>query len=409
MARAVWFDKGMDAAAVADHLEECAQSAAAPLVFQPVPLPPGCDLKVLHRAATFRARRHVAASHGEGDRILAQEVRALDDLIRSSNLLVERLREWYALHAPEATRLAPDAEQLARLVADHGERGAVLAVLKQTRLSSTSLGSDLAPDDLAAVQTFASALAGLHDAWHAVERRVEALMGETAPNLASVTGPLLGARLIAQAGSLERLAGWPAGTVQLLGAEAALFRHLKEGNRPPKHGILFQHPLVHGAPPGHRGPIARALALAASTAAKADAFTKRDLSAELKARVQADLDRIKARPAYPRPRGPPMGKPWGRAPPRTGPPRAAPPRGGPPPRGPGPGSAPPREGQGWRGPPSRGPPSEGAPRRFPGAGGPPAGAGSGKTYGKSGKPYRKPAGAFRRPNKPAPPPGKGGG
>ena len=83
------------------------------------------------------------------------------------------------------------------------------------------------------------------------------LMESVAPNVAFVVGPVLGARLIAISGGLTRLATWPAGTVQLLGAETALFRHLKEGTAPPKHGILFQHPDVHKAPPWQRGPTAR--------------------------------------------------------------------------------------------------------------------------------------------------------
>ncbi|HEX2066692.1 MAG TPA: hypothetical protein VHI93_07765, partial [Candidatus Thermoplasmatota archaeon] len=208
-------------------------------------------------------------------------------------------------------------------------------------------------------------------------------------------------------GGLSRLATWPSGTVQLLGAETALFRHLKEGTRSPKHGILFQHPLVHQAPPWQRGPIARALALAAATGAKADAFTRNDLRAFLAAQLKADLERIaqrkpKPRAPYnprfdkgrPRPAGPSYGR--DRDAPR-GPPRSFPPRDGP--RGP------PRDERGPpRGPPSqdgpRGPPRDGPrpPFRRDGPGAPPGAA----------KPWkRKPQGAFRSDNKPARPPGAG--
>jgi RNA processing factor Prp31 len=412
--RPVWFDKGNDVAAVADHLEALAKTATGPLRFEPAPIPADIDLRVLHQAALTRARRKLSESNTEGDRILAQEVRAIDDLVRTANLLVERLREWYALHAPEATRLVTDAKELAALVAQHGDRTAVMRALDAAKSAETSLGTDLEPGDMAVLQSFAAALSAVHASWAALEARVAVLMETVAPNVASVVGPVLGARLIALSGGLSRLATWPSGTVQLLGAETALFRHLKEGTRSPKHGILFQHPTVHQAPPWQRGPIARALALAAATGAKADAFTKNDIRPFLAAQLAADMERIQkrkapARPAFgqgfqkgrfpprtgPRSPGPSYGRDAPRGPPRDGPRRDEGFRG--PPRSDGP-RGPPREG-GFRGPPRDGPKP---PFRRDGPSGPP-GAGSGGY-----KPFkRKPQGAFRSDNKPARPPGAG--
>ena len=97
-------------------------------------------------------------------------------------------------------------------------------------------------------------------------------MERIAPNLAATTGPLVGARLIHSAGGLRRLAGLPSSTVQVLGAEKAFFRFLREGGRPPKHGILFQHPSVHSAPTGLRGRMARTMAASASLASRLDAY-----------------------------------------------------------------------------------------------------------------------------------------
>lgn len=451
MARPIWTDKAPDVSAVADHLEDLAKTARSPLRFAPQPIPGGTSLTILHQAALVRARRTLALSHAEQDRILAQEVNAIDDLVRTANLLVERLREWYALHAPEATRLVPDAKELATLVATHGDRTAVMGALKQAEAASTSLGSDLDPADLAVLQGFAAALQGIHNSWAALEARVVVLMETVAPNVASVVGGVIGARLIALSGGLSRLATWPAGTVQLLGAETALFRHLKEGTKPPKHGILFQHPMVHLAPPWSRGATARALALAAATGAKADAFTKNDLRTFLKAQLDADLARIQQRKMPAR-----QDKPFGRYPPgraAPGRPGAGPPRDGPtswsrgPPRAPSDGfRGPPRDGPRFDGPRPSGPPrfdrpsgpprdGFGAPsaprdnRRFDGPRGPPRdGFGgpprdgprgpprdgprgpppSGGGYG-AGKPWkRKPQGAFRGNNAPAKPPGRGG-
>lgn len=97
-------------------------------------------------------------------------------------------------------------------------------------------------------------------------------MKEVAPNLRELVGSSLGARLIALTGSLEGLAKKPASTIQVLGAEKALFRSLKTGARPPKHGIIFQHQYIHNAPRWQRGKIARALAGKLSIAARVDAF-----------------------------------------------------------------------------------------------------------------------------------------
>jgi nucleolar protein 56 len=401
VARPLWADKGNDPQAVAEHLQKLADTATA-LRFAPQELPAGTDPKVLHQAALLRVRKQLAISHAETDRILAQEVRAIDDLVRTANLLVERLREWYALHAPEATRMVTDAETLAKLVAEKGDRTTVMAAIDQAKAAESSLGSDLDPADLAVLRGFAAALAAVHDSWHALEARVQDLMVTVAPNLGHVVGPIIGARMIALSGGLNRMATWPAGTVQLLGAETALFRHIKEGTKPPKHGILFQHPQVHLAPPWQRGPIARILALAAAKAAKADAFTKNDLRPYLTEEVKTGIERIQRE----RPR-PPVRKAPGYL--RNQGPGAR--------RGPGERRAParpynppaPRFGEGpRRDAPRAEPPRYGNAPRAEGAQGPPGG------FGRSGPPRddRRPAGpppAGRRYDDRGPPPRDGGG
>jgi hypothetical protein len=314
-----------------------------------------------------------------------------------------------------------------------------MAVLDQSASAKTSLGTDLDPADMAVLQGFAAALQAVQESWRSLEVRVGELMTTVAPNVASVVGPVLGARLIALSGGLNRLATWPSGTVQLLGAETALFRHIKEGTRPPKHGILFQHPTVHQAAPWNRGAIARALALAAATGAKADAFTKNDLRDFLAKQLAKDMERIAKRKPAPRPRfdprqkgnrpafpgrdsrgpprdsrGPPRDGPRSpprdggypsRAPPREGgggyPPRAPPGEGGYPPR------APPREGGG--GYPPRPPPRDGGYPPRDGPRGPPPPRTGGGGPAPDNRPWkRKPQGAFRKDNAPARPPGKGG-
>ena len=99
-------------------------------------------------------------------------------------------------------------------------------------------------------------------------------MEDIAPNLRLLVGSSLGAKLISHAGGLKRLATYPSSTVQIMGAEKALFRHLKSGDRPPKYGLIYQHPQVRGAKWWNRGKIARMLAGKISLAVRRDVFTK---------------------------------------------------------------------------------------------------------------------------------------
>jgi nucleolar protein 56 len=145
-----------------------------------------------------------------------------------------------------------------------------------------------------------------------VEAYVERSATGLAPNVTALAGPVLAARLVSLAGGVEALARLPASTVQLLGAEKALFRHLREHTLPPKHGVLFLHPVVHRAPPWQRGAIARAFAGKIAIAARADAFSRRDIAASLKEALDASLASIREKkrlaPSGRRPAGRPKGR-----------------------------------------------------------------------------------------------------
>jgi nucleolar protein 56 len=126
-------------------------------------------------------------------------------------------------------------------------------------------------------------------------------MGEVAPNVKSLVGSLLGARLISIAGNLRNLAMRPASTIQVLGAEKALFRSLKTGARPPKHGLIFQAALLHDAKRWQRGKIARALAGKLAIAARADAFGGNYVGDRLKADLNRRIEEIKEKYREPPP------------------------------------------------------------------------------------------------------------
>src|SRR6266566_8441505 len=144
-----------------------------------------------------------------------------------------------------------------------------------------SVGAELAEREEAELKALAGLAKLVGDQQKAIESYVERSARELAPNVSTIAGPILAARLVTLAGSVEDLARAPAGTVQLLGAARALFRHLRTGSRPPQHGVLFQHPLVHRAPTWQRGAIARALAGRIAMAARADAYTKRRIAPDL--------------------------------------------------------------------------------------------------------------------------------
>ena len=139
-------------------------------------------------------------------------------------------------------------------------------------IKEKSRGGDITEKNFVIVQSLAKQILNLFELRKNIEVHVDEQMNEQAPNISAILGTAVGARILAHAGSLKRLATMPASTIQILGAEKALFRSLKTGANPPKHGILFQHATVHAAPRWQRGKIARAVAAKAAIAARVDVF-----------------------------------------------------------------------------------------------------------------------------------------
>ncbi|MGQ9582018.1 MAG: NOP5/NOP56 family protein [Thermoplasmatota archaeon] len=222
------------------------------------------------------------------DRLVIQAVAGLEELTKTANLLTERLMEWYGFHFPELAE-SLGARDFVEAVAEHGGRE---AVERATGKRYESLGAPLSEADEAAVRAWASLVREVARCRSGLEAYITKRMAELAPNLSATVGPLLAARLISLTGGLDRLSRLPASTVQLLGAERALFQFMRRGGRPPKHGALFQHPVVHRAAPDLRGRVARALASSAALAARADAFGHRDISGAIRESLERKLERI---------------------------------------------------------------------------------------------------------------------
>ena len=135
-----------------------------------------------------------------------------------------------------------------------------------------SRGGDISDINLTIVQSIAKQILDFHELRQKLEQHVESEMHEIAPNVTAILGSAVGARILGRAGSLKKMASMPASTIQVLGAEKALFRALKTGSQPPKHGLLFQHAMVHAAPRWQRGKIARAVAAKAVIGARVDVY-----------------------------------------------------------------------------------------------------------------------------------------
>jgi nucleolar protein 56 len=247
------------------------------------------------------------------DLIIAQAIQTLDDLDKTINLFMGRIREWYGIHFPELDRLMDKHETYARLVLDLGSKDnfTVENLMKEdipdskaeqiVKTSGNSMGADLAETDLVQIQALCKSILSLYQLRQGLEDYLEKTMDEVAPNIKALTGTLLGARLIAISGGLMNLARRPASTIQVLGAEKALFRSLKTGTRPPKHGIIFQHAYLHDAKKWHRGKIARALAGKLAIAARMDAFGGRYMGEELKTNLDKRIEEIREKYAEPPP------------------------------------------------------------------------------------------------------------
>jgi nucleolar protein 56 len=219
------------------------------------------------------------------DKYIAQAINSIDDINSILNLIYARLSEWYGIHFPELQDLVRDNDQYIKLVAKmEGKiRSEItpddIVSLSESRqemiqeAAMNSLGAGISQYDMNPISQLASFGVEILNIKVNLEKYIEESMKEVAPNLQLLVGSLLGARLISLAGNLENLAKRSSGTIQVLGAEKALFRHLRSGEDPPKHGVIFQSPLIHSAKLHQRGKISRALAGKLSIAARVDYFS----------------------------------------------------------------------------------------------------------------------------------------
>ena len=224
---------------------------------------------LLHEVTLEAAKLQVSGALTPDQRII-QAVEALDDVNETTNSLSERLSEWYGGYFPES---GLSAEDLALFIIKYGSRENVDPEDPLYSKAQVSMGAKLEPADEFLLRGFAESVSSLYERRRQIETYIENSMEQVAPNLKLVAGPMLGARLISLAGSLEKLAEFPSSTVQVIGASKALFKHLRARAPSPKHGIIYSHPLINTAPWWVRGKIARAVASKLSLAARIDFYS----------------------------------------------------------------------------------------------------------------------------------------
>ena len=239
------------------------------------------------------------------DLLIVHAIDSYDEYSETINLFYERLREWYGIYFPELSNLVTKIDGYANLIAILGEKENY-SIEKLVTIgydekkakkifdnAITSKGASLEDSDIKMIMKHAEALKNLIKTRNYIEEYLEELLLQTAPNITALAGPKLAARLIAKAGGIRKLAMFPASTIQLLGAEKALFLALKKKGKPPKHGIIFQHPFISQSPKAVRGKIARFLAGKLTIAARVDAFGGEYIGDKLSREVGEKVEYLK--------------------------------------------------------------------------------------------------------------------
>lgn len=248
------------------------------------------------------SRHKLKFSPDKVDTMIIQAIALLDDLDKELNIYAMRVKEWYGWHFPEMARIVNDNLAYSKIIISMGMRSnAVNADLAEIlpeeietavkAAAEVSMGTEITYDDLDNIRGLAEQVVSFTDERAQLSSYLAARMQAVAPNLTALVGELIGARLIAHAGSLMNLAKSPASTIQILGAEKALFRALKTKHDTPKYGLIYHASLIGQATGKNKGKIARVLAAKASLGLRVDALADWSAEGEGKGDAVAEEDR----------------------------------------------------------------------------------------------------------------------
>lgn len=233
------------------------------------------------------SRNRMQLDPNRQDKPIINTIALLDNLDKNINTFAMRVREWYAWHFPELTKIVTDNIAYAKVsrvirVRDSwdGDVEALTEACGSEEVSNEivksmkmSMGQDIVEMDMKNIDHFASEVIKLAAMRKSLHEYLKSKMDLVAPNLSALIGEIIGARLISHAGSLTNLAKYPASTVQILGAEKALFRALKTKGNTPKYGLIFHSTFIGRAQQKNKGRISRYLANKCSMASRIDCFS----------------------------------------------------------------------------------------------------------------------------------------
>ena len=223
------------------------------------------------------------------DQLLVQAVRRLSELEEMCNKSFERMKAWYSLYFPELKDEVDDNDEFRQLVWEKFYRDNV----REEKELGESTGLSLDDRDLEMLEKMVKSDKRLVDEKEELEDYIEELSSRIMPNVSAVLGEVLAARVLSHAGSLKKLARMPSSTVQVLGAEKALFRHMRGEGSAPKHGVLFLHHTVSSLPDEKRGKMARYLANKTSLAARLDMYNGEFKGDEYRKQVEKKYREVK--------------------------------------------------------------------------------------------------------------------
>ncbi|KAI0643712.1 Nop-domain-containing protein [Trametes meyenii] len=245
------------------------------------------NLGLSHSLSRFKLK----FSPDKVDTMVVQAVALLDDLDKEVNIYAMRVKEWYGWHFPEMAKIIADNIAYAKVIKAMGFRtnaattdfAAILPEDLEATLKAAaviSMGTDISESDIAHINSLCDQVIAISSYRTQLAEYLRNRMNAIAPNLTALVGDLVGARLISHAGSLLSLAKHPASTIQILGAEKALFRALKTKHDTPKYGLIYHASLIGQAPPKLKGKMARMVATKAALSIRVDALTDADDKSE---------------------------------------------------------------------------------------------------------------------------------
>lgn len=234
------------------------------------------------------SRAKVKFNVNRNDNMIIQSINLLDQLDKDINVFCMRVKEWFSYHFPELIRIVPDNVAFIKVLSIIGNREAAneemlqaleLVVTEQQArtildAAKSSFGFDITDDDSSSLSSFTQKILLLVQRREQLQKYLTSKLSGVAPNLSTLIGDRVSARLISHAGSLMNLAKFPASTIQILGAEKALFRALRCRGRTPKYGLIYHSPFITRASKPNKGRISRCLAAKCAIACRLDCFSE---------------------------------------------------------------------------------------------------------------------------------------